>query len=73
MKVKEKSKNPETLASKRPFFTREDGKSYLLLTGDVAAVTAAIERAEQVAAADGMMLDSAVIPNPDKRLWANIL
>ena len=31
MKVKEKSKNPETLASKRPFFTREDGKSYLLL------------------------------------------
>ena len=49
------------------------GKSYLLLTGDVAAVTAAIERAEQVAAADGMMLDSAVIPNPDKRLWANIL
>ena len=49
------------------------GKSYLLLTGDVAAVTAAIERAEQVAAEDGMMLDSAVIPNPDKRLWANIL
>ena len=31
MKGKEKSKNPETLASKRPFFTREDGKSYLLL------------------------------------------
>lgn len=31
MKVKEKSKNPETLASKRPFFTWEDGKSYLLL------------------------------------------
>ena len=49
------------------------GKSYLLLTGDVAAVTAAIERAEQVASEDGMMLDSAVIPNPDKRLWANIL
>ena len=31
MKVKEKSKHPETLAVRRPFFTREDGKSYLLL------------------------------------------
>ena len=49
------------------------GKSYLLLTGDVAAVTAAIERAEQVASDEGMMLDSAVIPNPDKRLWDSIL
>ncbi|MBQ3066016.1 MAG: BMC domain-containing protein [Clostridia bacterium] len=49
------------------------GKSYLLLTGDVAAVSAAIERAEQVAEADGMMLDSAVIPNPDKKLWSSIL
>ncbi len=49
------------------------GKSYLLLTGDVAAVTAAIERAEQSAGEDGMLLDSSVIPNPDKRLWDSIL
>lgn len=49
------------------------GKSYLLLTGDVAAVTAAIERAETVASEDGMLLDSSVIPNPDKRLWDSIL
>lgn len=31
MKVKDKKAQPETLATKRPFFTREDGKSYLLL------------------------------------------
>ena len=49
------------------------GKSYVLLTGDVAAVTAAIERAETVAGEDGMLLDSSVIPNPDKRLWDSIL
>lgn len=49
------------------------GKSYLLLTGDVAAVTAAIDRAKQSAGDDGMLLDSSVIPNPDKRLWDSIL
>ena len=49
------------------------GKSYVLLTGDVAAVSAAIERAETVAGEEGMLLDSAVIPNPDKRLWDSIL
>ena len=49
------------------------GKSYVLLTGDVATVTAAIERAETVASEDGMLLDSSVIPNPDKRLWDSIL
>lgn len=49
------------------------GKSYLLLTGDVAAVSAAIERAEQSASEEGMLLDSSVIPNPDKRLWDSIL
>lgn len=49
------------------------GKSYMLLTGDVAAVTAAIERAQVVAGEDGMLLDSSVIPNPDKRLWDSIL
>ena len=31
MKVKDKKAQPETLATKRTFFTREDGKSYLLL------------------------------------------
>lgn len=49
------------------------GKSFLLLTGDVAAVTAAIERAKQEAGKDAMLLDSSVIANPDKKLWANVL
>ena len=49
------------------------GKSYLLLTGEVAAVTAAIERAEQAAGENGMFLDSSVIPNPDPKMWQSIL
>lgn len=49
------------------------GKSYVLITGDVAAVTAAIEHARSVVAEEGMLLDSTVIPSPDKELWASIL
>lgn len=49
------------------------GKSYMLLTGEVAAVEAAIERAKLGAGEYGMFLDSAVIPRPDKKFWQNIL
>ncbi len=49
------------------------GKSYLLLTGEIAAVQAAIERAKAGAGETGMFLDSAVIPHPDAKLWQNIL
>ena len=49
------------------------GKSYLLLTGSVSAVTAAIDRAVNEAGDRGMLLDSSVIPNPDKKLWDSIL
>ena len=49
------------------------GKSYLLLTGSVSAVTAAIERADREAKDRGMLLDSSVIPRPDSRLWQSIL
>ena len=49
------------------------GKSYMLLTGTVASVTAAIERAKVVVGDEGMLLDFSVIPNPDKRLWESIL
>ena len=49
------------------------GKSYLMLTGEIAAVDAAIERAKQGAGEQGMFLDSAVIPNPDKKMWDSIL
>ena len=49
------------------------GKSYMLLTGEIAAVEAAIERAKQGAGEGGMFLDSAIIPRPDKKFWQNIL
>lgn len=49
------------------------GKSYMLLTGTVAAVTAAIERAKSVVGDDGLLLDFSVIPNPDPSLWSSIL
>lgn len=49
------------------------GKSYLLLTGEVAAVESAIERAKSVAAKDGMYLDSSVIAHPDKKIRDAIL
>ena len=49
------------------------GKSYLFITGEVAAVTAAIEKAREAIKDDGTYLDSAVIPRPDKNLWKSIL
>ncbi len=49
------------------------GKSYLLITGEVAAVEAAIERAKKAVAPRGMFLDSSVIARPDKKLIDQIL
>ena len=49
------------------------GKSYMLITGEIAAVEAAIDKAKKDAGEDGMFLDSSVIPNPDRKLWQNIL
>ncbi len=49
------------------------GKSYLILSGEVAAVSAAIENANAAAGDKGMFLDSSIIPNPDPKLWEKIL
>lgn len=49
------------------------GKSYVLLTGTVSAVTASIEKAQAAANERGMFLDSSVIPRPDNKLWQSIL
>ena len=49
------------------------GKSYLFLTGEVAAVSAAIENANAAAGDKGMFLDSSVIARPDKQLCKQIL
>ena len=48
------------------------GKSYVILTGSVSSVTAAIERAK-AGVEDGMFLDSSIIAGPDDRLWESIL
>ena len=49
------------------------GKSYLLLTGEIAAVQAAIDKAKNGAGEVGMFLDSAIIPHPDEKTWRSIL
>lgn len=49
------------------------GKSYLILTGEVAAVEAALEKAKQSVASDGMYLDSSVIAHPDEQICRSIL
>lgn len=49
------------------------GKSYLLLTGEVAAVSAAIDNAKASVGEKGLLLDYSVIPNPDMKLWEKIL
>jgi len=41
------------------------GKSYVLLTGEVAAVETAINKAVLAVAEDGMYLDSSIIAHPD--------
>lgn len=49
------------------------GKSYVYLTGEVAAVQAAIDRAKSVVAERGMYLDSSVIAHPDEQICKSIL
>lgn len=49
------------------------GKSYLYLTGEVAAVESAIERAKASVAPKGMYLDSSVIAHPDEQICKSIL
>lgn len=49
------------------------GKSYMLLTGEVADVSAAIDHAVKFAESEGMLLDSSVIARPDRKLLSSIL
>lgn len=49
------------------------GKSYVFLTGEVAAVDAAIKKAQAAVSKNGMYLDSSVIASPDPKLWETIL
>ncbi len=49
------------------------GKSYVMITGEVAAVQAAIDKAKIGTGDKGMLLDSAVIPRPDRKLIKSII
>ena len=49
------------------------GKSYMLITGEVSAVEASIDRAKELVAEKGMYLDSSVIAHPDRRMIDTIL
>lgn len=49
------------------------GKSYLMLTGEVSAVEAAIEKAKNAVGPEGMYLDSSVIAHPDEKIRRSIL
>ena len=49
------------------------GKSYMMITGEVSAVEASIERAKELVSAKGMYLDSSVIAHPDRRMIDSIL
>lgn len=49
------------------------GKSYLLITGEIAAIEASTEAACKAAGKDGMLLDKSIIPNPDAKIWDSIL
>ena len=45
------------------------GKGFVVMTGDVASVEAAVEAGRKVAAAEGMLVASGTIPAPSKELF----
>jgi microcompartment protein CcmL/EutN len=49
------------------------GKSYLLLTGELAAVEASINAGCKALEKSGMLLNKSIIPNPDRAIWDKII
>lgn len=49
------------------------GKSFVTLSGDVSAVTAAIEAGSMVGKENGMLINKIVIPSPRKELFEKLL
>jgi len=45
------------------------GKSFVLMTGDVGAVTVAVEAGAASIKEGGFLVSTAIIPNPDPKLW----
>lgn len=49
------------------------GKGFVLLTGDVAAVTAAVAAGAQLAAEHGLLVNKVVIPRPRRELFRDFI
>ena len=49
------------------------GKSYMMITGEVAAVEASLEKAKEAVGEKGMYLDASVIAHPDAKVIERIL
>lgn len=49
------------------------GKSYLLLSGEVAACEASIAKAKEAIKSTGMFLASSVIAHPDEQIWKSVI
>ena len=49
------------------------GKSTVLLTGEIASVSAALDAAKATLSSGGMLIDVALIPNPDEKMREMLL
>lgn len=49
------------------------GKSYVIMSGELAAVQASVDAASIEIGKEGMLLDKCIIPNPDEKIWEKIL
>lgn len=49
------------------------GKCFVTMTGEVADVTAAVEAGSMLAAKNGVLMNSEVIPNPHPDLWESVM
>lgn len=49
------------------------GKAYVVFSGELSSVKASIEKAEIAVKEKGLLLQTAVIPRPDPRLWQEII
>lgn len=48
------------------------GKAYVVFSGELAAVTASMEKAKNDILENGLLMQTSVIPRPDPRLWEEI-
>ncbi|SHH43274.1 BMC domain-containing protein [Clostridium grantii] len=49
------------------------GKSFVLISGEIAAVEASVQAAIQMVKEEGMLIDMSIIPNPDPKLWETLV